>query len=46
MYYKVIILFVLFTILISIQYSLNKILIELKDIKKLLRKDSNKINSQ
>ncbi|WIV11425.1 hypothetical protein [Proteiniborus sp. MB09-C3] len=34
--HKIIIIFVFLTILVSMQYSLNKILIELKEIKKIL----------
>ncbi len=34
--YKVIVFFILLTILVSIQYSLNRILVELKEIKKIL----------
>ncbi len=41
---KMILLFVFFTILISIQYSLNRILIELKDIRKNLYTNQTKIN--
>lgn len=38
MYYNIIIGFIFFTVLVSIQYTLNKILVELKDIKKILLK--------
>lgn len=34
--YKIIVLFILLTILVSMQYSLNRILVELKEIKKIL----------
>lgn len=34
--YKIIIFFILLTILVSMQYSLNRILVELKEIKKIL----------
>ncbi|SCG82621.1 hypothetical protein DW1_1022 [Proteiniborus sp. DW1] len=34
--YKVVVLFILLIILVSMQYSLNRILVELKDIKKIL----------
>lgn len=38
MYIKIILVVVFFIILVSIQYSLNRILYELKEIKKLLGK--------
>lgn len=38
MYFKIILVVVFLIILISMQYSLNKILYELKEIKKLLGK--------
>ena len=34
--YKIILLFIFFTVLVSIQYSLNKVIFELREIKKLL----------
>ncbi len=34
--YKIIVFFIFLTIIVSIQYSLNKILLELKEIKKIL----------
>ncbi|WP_187287420.1 hypothetical protein [Gottschalkia acidurici] len=40
----IVIIFIFFTILISMQYSLNKILYELKDIKKLIARNRGKLN--
>lgn len=34
--YKVIVFFIFLTVIVSIQYSLNKIIVELKEIKKIL----------
>ncbi len=36
MNYKLIIFFIFLTVIVSIQYSLNKIIVELKEIKKIL----------
>ncbi|MBN2285545.1 MAG: hypothetical protein JXI43_03785 [Tissierellales bacterium] len=35
--YRIILIFVFFVILVSLQYTLNKILNEIRDIKRLLR---------
>lgn len=43
---KTILIFVFFIILVSIQYSLNRILMELKDIRKNIYNDQNKIKRQ
>lgn len=40
MNYKVVVIFTVFVILVSLQYTLNKILIELREIKDILRKKS------
>lgn len=40
---KTVLIFMFFTILVSIQYSLNRILVELKEIKKIIYIDKNKI---
>lgn len=40
---KIVLIFVFFTILVSMQYSLNRILVELKEIKKIMYIDKNKI---
>jgi len=40
--YKIVFGFIFFTILISIQYSLNKAIIELREIKKLLLSKKNR----
>lgn len=37
MNYKIVIIFFLFIILISLQYTLNKILVELREIKDILK---------
>ncbi|MGF7059577.1 hypothetical protein [Brassicibacter mesophilus] len=34
--YKIVLLFIFFTVLVSIQYSLNKVIFELREIKKIL----------
>lgn len=41
---KIILVFVFFIILVSIQYSLNRILVELRDIRKHLYRSQNKVN--
>lgn len=38
MNYKVVVIFTIIIILVSLQYTLNKILLELKEIKQILRK--------
>ena len=43
---KTILIFAFFTILVSIQYSLNRILVELRDIRKNIYTDQNKIKRQ
>lgn len=43
---KTILIFAFFTILVSIQYSLNRILVELRDIRKKIYIDKNRIKSQ
>lgn len=43
---KTILAFAFFTILVSIQYSLNRILVELKDIRKNIYKEQSKIKRQ
>ncbi len=39
--YKIVVIFILLIILVSIQYSLNRILVELKEIKKLMTHKKN-----
>lgn len=42
MNYKLIVFFIFLTVIVSIQYSLNKIIIELKEIKKILLQNKTK----
>ena len=46
--YKILLIFIFFMIIISIQYTLNKILVELKEIKKIIIKikSEEKINTR
>lgn len=42
MEYKILLVFIFFMIIVSIQYTLNKILVELKEIRKILIKIKSK----